>query len=109
MSESKDRNSSVWQDGDRIRVGIKGYADNDSRIYEIQVSDNKEITVSLSTDGPIYWKDKQTSKVRARYPADGNVDLSKQTKSNGLAYALYAETENDVDYNMTDINLPFKR
>lgn len=56
MSESKDRNSSVWQDGDRIRVGIKGYADNDSRIYEIQVSDNKEITVSPSTDGPIYWK-----------------------------------------------------
>lgn len=109
VSESKDRNSSVWQDGDRIRVGIKGYADNDSRIYEIQVSDNKEITISPSTDGPIYWKDKQTSKVRARYPADGNVDLSKQTKSNGLAYALYAETENDVDYNMTDINLPFKR
>lgn len=108
VSESKDRNSSVWQDGDRIRIGIKGYADNDSRIYEIQVSDNKEITVSPSTDGPIYWKDKQTSKVRARYPADGNVDLSKQTKSNGLAYALYAETENDVDYNMTDINLPFK-
>lgn len=108
VSESKDRNSSVWQDGDRIRVGINGYADNDSRIYEIQVSDNKEITVSPSTDGPVYWKDKQTSKVRARYPADGNVDLSIQTKSNGLAYALYAETENDVDYNMTDINLPFK-
>lgn len=108
VSESDDRGSSVWQDGDRIRVGIESYADSESRIYDIQVLDNKEITVSPSTDGPVYWKSTTPNKVRAWFPADGKVDLSNQTKENGLVYALYAETINTVDYNTQDIALPFE-
>ena len=106
VAESDDRNSSVWQNDDQIRVGIDGYAEEDSRIYRMNVS-GQTITVTPSDAGPVYWKSKNAAKVRAWYPADGNVDLSNQTTKNGLAYALYAETADAMDYNTANITLPF--
>ena len=106
VAESSDRNSSVWQDKDAIKVGIVGYTDEESRIYRINVS-GENVTVAPAGGDPVYWKSKDAAKVRARYPADGHVDLNNQTTGNGLAYALYAETENEVDYNTPSIMLPF--
>lgn len=101
VSENADRNSSVWDGGEEIGVKIVG--GEETAIYTLQAD-----KTTLASDNPLYWKDKKASNVCAWYPVDGEVDLSKQTTQNGLAYALYAETETAVDYSTTDIALPLK-
>lgn len=101
VSENPDRNSSVWDGGEEIGVKIAG--GEETAIYTLQAD-----KTTLASDNPLYWKDKKASNVCAWYPVDGEVDLSKQTTQNGLVYALYAETETEVDYSTTGISLPFK-
>lgn len=100
VSENTDRNSSVWDGGERI--GVQIVSGTETAVYTLQ--SNK--TTLQPANKPLYWKNTTASKVCAWFPADGEVDLSKQTSE--LAYALYAETTNEVDYNTQNINLPFE-
>lgn len=100
VSESDDRNSSVWDGGERIGVRIAN--GNETAVYTLQ----DDRTTLQPADKPLYWKNTTASKVCAWFPADGKVDLSNQASS--LAYALFAETTDVVDYNTTDIKLPFE-
>lgn len=102
VSESDDRNSSHWDWNDTEQIGVQIEGSRKSGIYKL----TGDKTVEPAT--PVYWEDKQKHKIRAWYPAGGNVDLSKQTAKNGLAYALYAETTEAVDYNTQDIALLFE-
>lgn len=102
VTENADGMSSVWDGGEEISVQIANNG-NETAIYTLQ---NDKTT--LTSSKPLYWKNRTASKVRAWYPADGNVTLSNQTTDTGLAYALFAETENQVDYNTQDISLPFE-
>ncbi len=102
VTENADGMSSVWDGGEEISVQIANNG-NETAIYTLQ---NDKTT--LTSSKPLYWKNRTASKVRAWYPADSNVTLSNQTTDTGLAYALFAETENEVDYNTQDISLPFK-
>lgn len=103
VSESDDRNSSVWDGGESIGMRIASNG-NETAVYTLQ----SDKTTLQPADKPLYWKNTTASKVCAWFPADGKVDLNNQTKENGLAYALYAETTNAVDYNTQDITLPFE-
>lgn len=100
VSENEDGTGSVWDGKEKIGVQITN--DTETAIYTLETD-----KVTLTSDKPLYWKNKNASTVRAWYPANGNVDLSNQTKDNGLAYALFAETANEVDYNTSNITLPF--
>lgn len=101
VSESDDRNSSVWDGGESIGMRIANNG-NETAVYTLQ----SDKTILQPADKPLYWKNTTASKVCAWFPADGKVDLSKQTSE--LAYALYAETTEAVNYNTTDIKLPFE-
>lgn len=101
VSESDDRNSSMWDGGESIGVRIASNG-NETAVYTLQ----SDKTTLQPADKPLYWKNTTASKVCAWFPADGKVDLSKQTSE--LAYALYAETTEAVNYNTTDIKLPFE-
>lgn len=100
VSENENGTGSVWDGEEKISVQITN--DTETAIYTLETD-----KVTLTSDKPLYWKNKNASTVRAWYPADGNVDLSNQAKDNGLAYALFAETENAVDYSTSNITLPF--
>lgn len=100
VSENTDRNSSVWDGGESIGVRIAN--GTETAVYILQ---SNKITLQPANK-PLYWKNTTSSKVCAWFPADGEVDLSKQTSE--LAYALFAETTDAVDYNTTNINLPFE-
>lgn len=102
VSESNDRGSSHWSWNDTEQIGVQIEGSQKSGIYKL----TRDMTVEPATS--VYWEDKQKHKIRAWYPADGNVDLSKQSAKNGLAYALYAETAEAVDYNTQDITLLFE-
>lgn len=99
VSENTDGMSSKWNGGENITVQIAN--GTETAVYTLQ-GDKK----TLSSDKPLYWKNTTASKVCAWFPTDGKVDLSKQTSE--LAYALYAETTETVNYNTTDITLPFE-
>ncbi len=99
-------NNSMWEGGDQILVGIEGYDPKYSKKYVIRVTSDGQPYVFLSDDSPVYWQSTQAKKVRAWYPVDSKVHLDNQTTSNGLAYALYAETADAVDYTK-HIILPF--
>lgn len=100
VSESDDRGSSVWDGGENIGVRIAN--GTETAVYTLQ----SDKTTLQPADKPLYWKNTTASKVYAWFPADGEVDLSNQTSE--LAYALFAETTEVVNYNTTDINLPFE-
>lgn len=106
VNEGYNGNYSVWKDGDQILVGIEGYDPKYSKKYVIYLSSDGQPQVRLSDDSPVYWQSTQAKKVRAWYPVDSKVHLDNQTTSNGLAYALYAETADAVDYTK-HIILPF--
>ena len=99
VSENDDRGSSHWDYWDEIGVQIEG--STKSGIYN-WLWDYKWHSLT-----PVYWEDTQAHKVRAWFPADGNVALDKQTTDNGLAYALYAETADAVDYKTEKVSLSF--
>lgn len=99
VSENDDRGSSHWDYWDEIGVQIEG--STKSGIFNLYYDyEWHPIT-------PVYWEDTQAHKVRAWFPADGNVALDKQTTDNGLAYALYAETADAVDYKTEKVSLSF--
>ncbi len=86
VSETDDRNGSVWQDGDKINVqigdgtpGVYTYTDG-----KLEVADS---------DVPAYWASTASGQtITAWYTSLGSetVDLSNQI--NGLAYVLKAQT-----------------
>ena len=102
VSESNDRGSSHWNWNDTEQIGVQIEGSRKSGIYKLTHDKTVEPVV------PVYWENTQAHKVCAWYPAVGNVDLSKQTAENGLAYALYAETAEAVDYKTQYITLLFE-
>lgn len=99
VSENDDRGSSHWDYYDEIGVQIEGSTKSGTCYYYYDYQMHPII--------PVYWEDTQAHKVRAWFPADGNVALNNQTTDNGLAYALYAETAEVVDYKTEKITLSF--
>lgn len=97
VSENDDRGSSHWDYWDEIGVQIEG-STKSGTFYLYPDYKWHPIT-------PVYWENTQAHKVRAWYPADGNVALDNQTTR--LAYALYAETAEAVDYTTGEIPLSF--
>ena len=97
VSENPDGNSSHWDYWDEIGVQIEG-STKSGTFYLYYDYEWHPIT-------PVYWEDTQAHKVRAWFPADGNVALDNQTKR--LAYALYAKTAEAVDYKAGKIPLSF--
>ena len=91
VSESKDGNSSVWQNGDKINVqigngtpGVYTYTDGKPEV--------------ANGDAPAYWANTDNGQtITAWYTSLGSktVDLSNQT--NGLAYVLTAQTIADFN------------
>lgn len=99
VSENDDRGSSHWDYYDEIGIQIEGSTKSGTCYYYYDYQMHPII--------PVYWEDTQAHKVRAWFPADGNVALNNQTTDNGLAYALYAETAEAVDYKTEKITLSF--
>lgn len=97
VRENDDRGSSRWNWNETIGVQIEG--STKSGIYYLYGD------YSLTPITPVYWENTQAHKVRAWFPADGNVALNNQTTD--LAYALYAETVEAVDYKTGKIPLSF--
>lgn len=104
-----DGKSSAWENGDEITVQI-GDDDTSTGTYSVDVDANGNVT-GLTTKTALYWKNKTAQKVKGWYPADITNDISLKNQGvngAGLAYALYAETVNTVDYQtLTPIELPF--
>lgn len=101
VRENDDRNSSRWDWWGREVIGVQIEGSKSSGLYLLT------FLYTVSANIPVYWEDTQAHKVRAWYPADGNVALDKQTTDNGLAYALYAKTAEAVDYKAGKIPLSF--
>lgn len=99
VSENDDRGSSHWDYWDEIGVQIEGSTKSGTCYYYYDYQMHPII--------PVYWEDTQAHKVRAWFPVDGNVALDNQTTDNGLAYALYAETAEAVDYKTEKVPLSF--
>lgn len=104
-----DGKGSAWENGDEITVQI-GDDDTSTGTYSVDVDANGNVT-GLTTKTALYWKNKTAQKVKGWYPADITNDISLKNQGvngAGLAYALYAETVNTVDYQtLTPIELPF--
>lgn len=85
VSESDDRNSSMWQNGDRIKVQI---ADGTPGTYTYQ---DGRLTVAVG-DVPAYWASKAGNQsIRAWYTSSGNETINLDNQTNGLAYVLTAQ------------------
>lgn len=104
-----DGKSSAWENGDLITVQI-GDDNTSTGTYSVDVDASGNVT-GLTTKTTLYWKNKTAQKVKGWYPADITNDISLKNQGvngAGLAYALYAETVNTVDYQtLTPIELPF--
>lgn len=101
VSENDDRGSSRWDWWGTEVIGVQIEGSKSSGLYRLT------LLYTVSADIPVYWENTQAHKVRAWFPADGNVALDNQTTDNGLAYALYAETAEAVDYKTERITLSF--
>lgn len=104
VSENADGMSSKWDGGETIIAQIGD--DNTNRgTYTVNV---EEGNVTLTPVELAYWKSTTPQKVKGWYPSVGEtIDLSNQNTDNGLAYALYAETTEAVNYDTENISLPF--
>lgn len=100
VRENDDRNSSRWDWWGTEVIGVQIEGSKSSGLYLLT------FLYTVSANKPVYWEDTQAHKVRAWFPADGKVDLSNQT-IDLLAYALYAETAEAVDYKAGEISLSF--
>jgi len=102
-------NNSVWTNGDLITVQI-GDDNTSTGTYSVDVDASGNVT-GLTTKTALYWKNKTAQKVKGWYPNDITNDISLKNQGvngAGLAYALYAETANTVDYQtQTPIELLF--
>ena len=109
VAENDDRTGSLWQDGDKIKVQI-GDDGTSTGTYRVDVDASGKVT-GLTTETALYWKNTTAQKLKGWYPADIANDISLKNQGvngAGLAYALYAETTNPVDYQtLTPIELPF--
>ena len=99
VRENDDRNSSRWDWWGREVIGVQIEGSKSSGLYLLT------FLYTVSANIPVYWEDTQAHKVRAWFPADGKVDLDNQTTD--LAYALYAETAEAVNYKTEEITLSF--
>lgn len=91
VSETDDRNGSVWQNGDKINVqigngtpGVYTYTDG-----KLEVADG---------DAPAYWAstvDNQT--ITAWYTSSGSETVNLSNQTSGLAYVLKAQTTANFD------------
>lgn len=99
VRENDDRNSSRWDWWRTKVIGVQIEGSKSSGLYCLTYF------YTVSADIPVYWENTQAHKVRAWFPADGNVALDNQTTD--LAYALYAETAEAVDYTTGEIPLSF--
>lgn len=100
VRENDDRNSSRWDWWGTEVIGVQIEGSKSSGLYLLT------FLYTVSANIPVYWEDTQAHKVRAWFPADGKVDLSNQT-IDLLAYALYAETADAVDYKTEKVPLSF--
>lgn len=100
VSENPDGNSSSWDWWGRENIGVQIEGSKSSGLYWLS------FLYEVSAVIPVYWENTQAHKVRAWFPADGKVDLSNQT-TDLLAYALYAETAEAVNYKTEKITLSF--
>ena len=80
VSESDDRNSSVWDWDGTEKIGVQLYADGDVATYTL----NNDRT--LTPDKTLYWKDTKNTTVTAWYPVETEVSLANQKDK--LAYVL---------------------
>ena len=95
-----DGKSSVWADGDRIGVRI---GDNEETGIYVMNVDAEGRVVGVTTEKPVYWKDKQPATITAWYPLNEELDFTHQNQ--GLTYLLKAT--GNGDYQSTPINLNF--
>lgn len=92
VSETDDRNGSVWSDSDKIKVRIGDNGTPGTYTYQ-----SGNLTVD-DGDKPAYWASTDNGQtITAWYTSSGSetVDLSNQI--NGLAYVLKAQTTADFD------------
>lgn len=80
VSESDDRNSSMWDWDGTEKIGVQLYADGDVATYTLNANQ------TLTADKTSYWKDKETTTVTAWYPVETEVSLANQKDK--LAYVL---------------------
>lgn len=97
VSESDDRNSSVWDWDGTEKIGVQLYADGDVATYTL----NNDRT--LTPDKTLYWKDTKNTTVTAWYPVETEVSLANQKDK--LAYVL--KGSGTGNYN-TSVVLAFK-
>lgn len=99
VSENDDRGSSHWDWNGTEVIGVQIEGSTKSGLYRLMDTHKPD------AEKPVYWENTQAYKVRAWFPADGKVALNSQTTD--LAYALYAETAEAVDYKTEEIPLSF--
>lgn len=89
--ENDERTSSVWQDGDKIKVQIGSGAPG---TYTYQ---NGNLTVAEG-DIPAYWASKDNNQtIQAWYTPSGNETVNLSNQTNGLAYVVTAQTTANFD------------
>lgn len=101
VSENDNRGSSHWDWNGTEVIGVQIEGSTKSGLYRLMDTHKPD------AEKPVYWENTQAYKVRAWFPADGKVALNSQTTDNGLAYALYAETAEAVNYKTEEITLSF--
>lgn len=98
VTESEDRNSSVWQNGDKIKVQIGSGAPG---TYTYQ---DGSLTVA-DGDAPAYWASKnENQSIRAWYTSSGSKTVELVNQTEGLAYVLIANATANFD---TPVSLAF--
>lgn len=86
VTENADGNSSVWQNGDKIKVQI-GSGTPGTYTYQ-----DGSLTVA-DGDAPAYWASKnENQSIRAWYTSSGNETVELSDQFGGLAYVLTSNT-----------------
>lgn len=84
VTETADRDGSLFEDGDEIGVRIEG--SEETGIYRLTVA-NGTVTGAEPVK-PVYWQNTAPATVTAWYPVDATIDFTHQNAENGLAYLL---------------------
>ena len=92
VTESPDRNSSVWDWDGTEQIGVQLYADGSVATYTLNTDK------TLTPDKRLYWKNTQSTTVSAWYPAEDEVQLGDQNK---LAYVLKGSGTGDFNNPIT--------
>lgn len=105
VSENADGSGSVFDNNDIIKVCIGDNYDNVGD-YQLAVGDDGSIT-DITVVTPVYWTSTQSQTVRAWYTTGTDNTVSLDNQSSKLAYVLFGQTENMVDYRTENITLDF--